>query len=281
MMEPGNWLLLLGLCYTKPQRASICLPFSVFKDEQMSRTKAQTDVEINTYNKRFFDTYIDLLPIIVGWYKDEVWKLYKDEGIKNWQQFCTSKLSIDIPRLNRDDRKKVVLKLNESGLSTRAIAYVLNIDKDTVRADLGTKVSGEKSPPQLPDQQQRPIPSDLGQKPAAKPNPVEDQKTPEVTEPLPTKETKPVPPEQKPEPDHLELLSKQVKVMKHLATVDSSLFEIRRLLDAMPSKPVEFDQALREYAEKLDKEWRMTRLVIDMPNINMDDELTKLLNQGK
>lgn len=243
----------------------------------MSRTKAQTDIEINTYNKRFFDTYIDLLPIIVGWYKDEVWKLYKDEGIKNWQQFCTSKLSIDIPRLNRDDRKKVVLKLSESGLSTRAIAYVLNVDHVTAMRDL-KPTSGEKSPPQRPDQQQRPIPSDLGQKPVAKPSPAEDQKTPEVTKPKPIPEQKL---ESKPEPDQLEILGRQVKVIKCLARIDSMLLDVRRMLDEMPSRSIEFSQALSEYAENLDKEWKMTRLVMDIPTMNIDYELSKLLNQGK
>lgn len=250
----------------------------------MSRTRKQTDIEISTYNKKFFDTYIDLLPIVISWYTDEVWKFYTSEGVKNWQQFCKSKLSVDIPRLNRDERKKIVNKLNESGLSTRAIGYLLNIGKTTVEDDL-KDISGRNRPlsNKVPAQELEVV--DLVQIDPIKKEPIQDRKPLEIPEPIKDHEStkdhefiaRPIDDEDQ---GHLELLAKQTKIVKHFAHIDSLLFDIRKLLNSLANRSDDFAKVLREYADKIEKELKMTRLAIDMTDMNIDDEIDKILNRG-
>jgi hypothetical protein len=57
-------------------------------------------------------------------------------GYSSWDQYCAVEFSSSKLRLPREEREAVVRSLRESGLSIRAIASAVGIDKNTVQTDL-------------------------------------------------------------------------------------------------------------------------------------------------
>jgi transposase-like protein len=77
---------------------------------------------------------------------DGTWQLIRDAylgrawvalGYANWDEYTEAEFGASRLRLPREERRESVASLRESGLSIRAIATGLGIDKNTVRSDLG------------------------------------------------------------------------------------------------------------------------------------------------
>ena len=64
-------------------------------------------------------------------------------GYSTWDAYVSGEFGGSMPRLDRDERRELVVNLRAEGLSTRAIAVATGVHKDTVRNDLST---GENSP---------------------------------------------------------------------------------------------------------------------------------------
>ncbi|MGW2223870.1 hypothetical protein [Streptomyces formicae] len=65
-------------------------------------------------------------------------------GYDSWDAYCTAEFGNTRLRLPREERQEVVGSLRESGLSVRAIASAVGINKETVSNDL--QVSGNQTP---------------------------------------------------------------------------------------------------------------------------------------
>lgn len=65
-------------------------------------------------------------------------------GYSSWETYCDGE-GLGAIRLTRDERQPLSLSWSAAGMSTRAIAAVTGVHKDTVRNDIS---GGEKSPPQ-------------------------------------------------------------------------------------------------------------------------------------
>lgn len=74
-------------------------------------------------------------------------KAWEALGYASWPAYVTTEFRGALARLEKAVRQPVVLKLAETGLSSRAIATVTGVSKDTVRADIQLA-----TPSQLPNE---------------------------------------------------------------------------------------------------------------------------------
>lgn len=57
-------------------------------------------------------------------------------GYRSWTEYVSTEFQGVLPRLDREPRRELVATLAESGMSTRAIAPIVGVSKDTVHRDL-------------------------------------------------------------------------------------------------------------------------------------------------
>lgn len=96
-------------------------------------------------------------------------------GYRSWDEYVTGEFGGSLPRLNREERRELVVNLEADGLTTRGIAAAVGTDHATVVRDL--KASGGASAP--PDGK---IGLDGRRYPS---RPAETGNSPSVTEPKP------------------------------------------------------------------------------------------------
>lgn len=65
-------------------------------------------------------------------------------GYDSWDAYCTDEFGETRLRLPREERQEVVASLRDSGLSVRAIASAVGVNKETVSRDI--QVSGNQTP---------------------------------------------------------------------------------------------------------------------------------------
>lgn len=63
-------------------------------------------------------------------------KVWFSLGYSSWQEYRTSEFDSDHLAVPRSERPQVVAMLREAGMSQRAIAATVNVDKNTVNKDL-------------------------------------------------------------------------------------------------------------------------------------------------
>lgn len=69
-------------------------------------------------------------------------------GYRSWTEYVSTEFADVLPRLGRDPRQELVRELDARGMSTRAIAPLVGVSKDTVARDLQAPVSNET--PEIP-----------------------------------------------------------------------------------------------------------------------------------
>lgn len=86
----------------------------------------------------------DLQQDIVDAYQARDWETL---DYSSWESYVSAEFGHAMPRLEREERRELVVNLRAEGLSTRAIASATGTHKDTVRNDLSDVSGGENSPP--------------------------------------------------------------------------------------------------------------------------------------
>jgi|SRR5690606_22851203 len=87
---------------------------------------------------------VDKLVELIGQARDG--KAHEALGYKSWTAYCAAEFDVQL-KLPAADRKELVLQLSELGMSTRAIAPVAGVSKNSVQRDLATVPLGTVDSP--------------------------------------------------------------------------------------------------------------------------------------
>ena len=106
---------------------------SAAEGSEVAPARARAD-RIKLLIDRMSDDRDEVLSLVTDAYEVRDWRAL---GYPSWKAYVTEEFGTALHRLGSDDRRDVVLLLNHTGMSTRAIAPVLGVGKSTVDRDAG------------------------------------------------------------------------------------------------------------------------------------------------